>query len=796
MKYRLLLTVVIAILGTSLKAQQYSLDSLYSVLQTEIDDNTKVDTWNAISWELKYQNTDSATFYGEKALKLSEKINYKKGISIAKRTLGTIYYVQGRVENSLIFVKEASSIAEEIDDKYQIAKCYNMLGNIYQHFNSPDTVIMYLEKALELFTEINDELEIAGVTANLAQNYRGLGNYTIAIELLYKVLELEEKLNNKVGIARTYNSLANTYSDLGEPEKAIDFFEKVIPILKELNHNKWLSASYNNLAGIYDDYNDTLALEYYNKALEINIMMHDTLWISYNYNNISTIYLKQKNYDKAFEYAYMSNELQDKIGIEEATTFSHLGNVFYATKEYKKALDLYQKALKISQLNKNIGNIKHQYSNLHSAYKKLNNHEKSLECLEKYINYSDSLDAVTDLQEIGRLEATYGYEKLKQQQEFEQQQKDLQVAEQIKRQKIFTIFVIIGFGLVLLLAIFMIIAFKTKQKANIALQDKNAEILQQKEEILSQNEEILIQNEMLQQHKEEIETQRDEIQLQHNIVLKHKEEITASIVYAKRIQFAALPANEYINSMLGEYFILFKPRDIVSGDFYWLKEIKRNNHHYKIIAAADCTGHGVPGAFVSMLGISFLNELVRRAEISNVAILLDELRVQVKTALKQTTRNSVSKDGMDIAIAIIEQNSKILQFSGANNPLFIISNGKLSEEHKKNKRNIYNKTNNKNLTILKANRQPIAIYIKEKPFTKKEVQLKKGDQIYLFSDGFIDQFGGKKRRKFMVKNFKELLLTNSNKPMPEQKEILNQTFENWRGSIEQIDDVVVVGVKI
>jgi len=794
MKNKLLLTFIVIFFLTNLKAQQYSLDSLYSVLKTEIDDNTKVNTWNAIAWELKFQNTDSSFFYADKALKLSEKIDYKKGISIAKRTIGTIAYIQGRIENSLILMKEAAEIAKKIDDKYQTAKCYNMFGNIYQHMSSPDSVIYYLEKALSLFKEINDQMEIAGVTGNLAQNYREIGNYTVAVELFYNVLELEEKANNKMGIARTYNSLASTYSALGEKEKAIEFYKKAIAILKDIEHYKWLSASYHNLAGIIDD--DTLALDYYYKALEINTMMHDTLWISYNYNNISGIYLKQKNYDKAFEYAYLAKELQEKIGIVEATSFSHLGSIFYNIGDYQKALELYLKALEISLLDKEIGSIKNRYFDLYEVYIKLNKHKKSVEALENYIIYSDSLDAITDLKEIGRLEATYGYEKIKQQQEFEQAHKDLQIKEQIKRQKIFTIFLIIGFVLVLIIAVFMIIAFRTKQKANVILQKKNAQILQQKEEILSQNEEILVQNEMLLQHKEEIETQRDEIQLQHDIVLKHEEEITASIVYAKRIQFAALPSDQYINSMLNNYFILFKPRDIVSGDFYWLKEIVRANHHYKIIVAADCTGHGVPGAFVSMLGISFLNELVRRTEISDVAILLNELRTQVKNALKQTSKGSDSKDGMDIAVAIIEDKTKILQFAGANNPLFIVRDGKLSDNQKKNKRNIYDENINRNLTALKADKQPIAVYIKEEPFSKQEVQLKKGDQIYLFSDGYIDQFGGEKGRKFMTKNFKKLLLSNSNMPMQKQKEILNNTFENWKGNLEQVDDVVVVGVEI
>ena len=262
-----------------------------------------------------------------------------------------------------------------------------------------------------------------------------------------------------------------------------------------------------------------------------------------------------------------------------------------------------------------------------------------------------------------------------------------------------------------------------------------------------------------------------------NILLAtQKKQITDSIVYAERIQRALFPRKKDLDTFLGEYFIFYKPLHIVSGDFYWIKKIKTLKTNFIVVAVADCTGHGVPGAFMSMLGISFLNEIVLHENILQPNDILKELRNFVKYSLKQTGKENESKDGMDIAIYTINTEKNTLEFSGAYNPLYIIRDSKLIE--------------------IKPDRQPIAIYVKEKDFTNHKFQLQKNDCLYTFSDGFMDQFGGKNDEKFMKKRFKELIRTIAHKPMQEQKNILNQTYTDWKKNREQIDDVLVIGVKI
>jgi len=274
------------------------------------------------------------------------------------------------------------------------------------------------------------------------------------------------------------------------------------------------------------------------------------------------------------------------------------------------------------------------------------------------------------------------------------------------------------------------------------------------------------------EQKEEIKSQRDEIEAQRDLLFTQKKEIIDSIGYAQRIQAAILPHKAYLDRVIPDYFILFKPRDIVSGDFYWIKELGSS----LVIVAADCTGHGVPGAFMSMLGITLLNELFVEGRSNLPGEILGELRTKVKAMLVQEGNIRDQKDGMDMAIAIINQEKKELQFAGAYNPLYLIRGSELIE--------------------LKGDKQPIGIHWEETEFRNQVVELKENDSVYVFSDGYVDQYGGDHRKKFKTQKFKELLLSVQSEPMEKQKLLIEETFELWRGNREQIDDVCVVGVRV
>lgn len=292
----------------------------------------------------------------------------------------------------------------------------------------------------------------------------------------------------------------------------------------------------------------------------------------------------------------------------------------------------------------------------------------------------------------------------------------------------------------------------------------------QNQDVLRQKQEIEYQNEQLEQSNEEIEAQRD-------LANKQNEEITDSINYARRIQSAMLPPQTYISELLIDSFILYMPRDIVSGDFYWVKQVKQ----YVVVAVADCTGHGIPGAFMSILGIGNLNEIVQRREITRANMVLNAMRRQIKNSLRQHGGRDESKDGMDMALCVLDLKNYTMQYAGANNPLYLIRW----------------KDNEPKLIEYKPDRMPIGYYFgKDLSFTNHEISLEPGDSLYMFSDGYIDQKGGRENKKFLSRRLKALLLSIQESPMHEQKQILEKALTDWMGDNFQVDDILVMGVRV
>ncbi|MFH0758259.1 MAG: SpoIIE family protein phosphatase [Bacteroidota bacterium] len=295
-------------------------------------------------------------------------------------------------------------------------------------------------------------------------------------------------------------------------------------------------------------------------------------------------------------------------------------------------------------------------------------------------------------------------------------------------------------------------------------------------------QEVVMQKEEIEAQKEEIEAQLDLTMLQRDTISNQKEQILDSIRYAEKIQSALLPPARYLTESLSDHFILFKPRDIVSGDYYWttFKDGRL------LIAVADCTGHGVPGAFLSVLGISSMNEIVNREGISKASQILEHLRNFVIQTLHQTGTRGEAQDGIEIALCIIDTKKHTLEFAGANRPLYLV-------------RPVTGKTGvtRSELIHIRGDRMPIGIYQQEAdPFTNHSLKLKKDDTIYLFSDGYADQLGGGRRKTFRSVHFRELLLQIQDKTMDQQKKILLENHESWRGEVEQVDDILVVGIRL
>lgn len=311
----------------------------------------------------------------------------------------------------------------------------------------------------------------------------------------------------------------------------------------------------------------------------------------------------------------------------------------------------------------------------------------------------------------------------------------------------------------------------TKQRAK--MQKERDQLAIEKSEISKQKEIMEADLQFIMKQGDKIAEQKHKIKIQHDLVQQQKQKITDSIVYAKRIQSAILAPNSFIQHLLADHFILYKPRDIVSGDFYWIKQVDDRI----CIAAVDCTGHGVPGALMSMLGVTFLNEIINKNPKIEANEILNELRTHIISSLRQTGKSGETRDGMDISLCILNNKSKTLEYAGANNHMYLLRNNELSE--------------------IKADRMPIGIHRRAKePFTNHVIDILKDDVVYIFSDGYVDQFGGADGRKFLPTNFKNLLFDIHQKPFAEQKAILDANFESWRGEHKQLDDILVIGFKI
>ena len=344
-----------------------------------------------------------------------------------------------------------------------------------------------------------------------------------------------------------------------------------------------------------------------------------------------------------------------------------------------------------------------------------------------------------------------------------------------------------------ILLIFSFIKWRERKlkKDKLLLEKK---VREQTHELSEKNEELNQQNEEITAQRDEIEAQRDLVVEQKNKIEEIHHEITQSIDYATRLQSAILPDPETLNNIISEQFVIFKPKDKVSGDFYWWAVVE--NH--LIITVADCTGHGVPGAFMSMLGSSLLREIVIKEYVTNPAIILKRLRKEIVHILKQKGISGEQKDGMDMALVTINIETFEMQFAGANNSCYIVSKSKDESENISMLSNF--QTFDFKLNELKGDKMPIAIYERMDSFTNKDINLKRGDMIYLFSDGYADQFGGPKGKKFKYSQFEKLILENSVKSMQEQGSILAQTIDDWKNSFsclyEQTDDITIMGIKM
>lgn len=678
-----------------------------------------------------------------------------KSLNLKAKALATIDEFNKAFE-LYAFIKKK---AKENVDLYGLSVAYYLSGSALSDIGKTKESLLQFDSSLVLKKQIGDELGEAACYAFMGLDNSFLGNYSTAISFIQKSITIRERIGDKRGLANSFLCLYEIYFGMGELDKALQSEFKSLEICTAINDLQCVSGRYTNIGQLYQNKGDyKKALEYHYKALDISKKINLKNRTALIHENIARVYLKLNQLDLAFFNLDTSftirTTINDKEGI--ATTQFVYAMYYQQTNSIDKAIDYAEKSLQSAKTLQLAALIKDAHELLSNLYQSKNNDAEALFHYKAFIALRDSIYNIEKTKEITRKELEFDFSKRQQVQKI-LQEKELSIAEQENEKQrilrnVFLLFSIIVIG-------FLFIAIRANRIKHKA------------------QKEVEFANKLLHSINLELKENNKTIEFQKHTIEHKSREITDSIKYANNIQSALMPKEEEVANYFTEAFVLFKPKAIISGDFYWISEVDN-----KIIyATADCTGHGVPGGFMSMLGISLLNEVIKEHELTDPALILSRLRKKVITALRQKGISGEHQDGMDMIICVIDKTKKELVYASANRPLYIVSK------------------NNSSFTLreYKGDSQPVGIYGRElKPFRQFQVQLSEDDTIYTFSDGFADQFGGPSGKKFKYKQMQELFLAVAGKSLAQQKVLIDLAFINWQGDIEQIDDVCVIGVKI
>ncbi len=655
-----------------------------------VQGNAKVDVLNKITWKLRNSNPRGAIKYSQRAIILSDSLNYFKGTAMGHNFMGVLYRNLGLYNLALMEYQKAIAIAENKNIKDQLGYGYNNYGNLYLYQELPDLAIKYLKKVIPIAKEIeNKDLE-AYALQNMGRSYLLLHKTDSAKNLILSAIKIrtDKKLKEKLGVS--YKYLGDCY-------------------LAEKNYTK--------------------ANEAYLKTTQLTNFQKDV--------DLYADYCLQKS--KIF---VINNKIDSAI--------------YYATQSLETAKEI-KSSLRIKNAYEGLSKLRAKQKDYINAY-----------LMEQNVGYYK--DSLYNEQVSKRIQSVeFSSEQRQKQSQIILIKKDLLLKKaNNKRNRILLAFSAL---LILIILIAFIWYYKSREKIskiNQTLVSKNKLITEKNNQLKEKSFELSVQSQNLKQLNEELEQQK-------KILIEQQKETTDSIQYASRIQNALMPYEGLFKTLFKEYCILNKPRNIVSGDFYWLKHSK----DFIYLAVADCTGHGVSGAFMSVLGISILNEVINRNIDRDLnpatGEILDQLREKLKFVLRQTNIKD-NKDGLDISLVKINRSENLIEFSGAYNNAYLIDNNELK--------------------IMEADSMPVAIYRKEKPFNTQTISFNSTAKLYLSTDGYQDQTGGERGRKYFTKNFRELLLKTSGLSLYEQKLKLEHEFITWKGNYKQIDDVLIVGIQI
>lgn len=651
------------------------------------------------------------------------------------------FYTHKDLPKALSYAKQAHSLAIKANYKDGIAKADCSEGEInFLQGNFDESKVLYTE-ALSIYNELKDQFGIAESYSGLGKIAYKLGEADVALTYFDKALNIYEQGHYKTSLPGIFINIGLLYDEAKNLDQAIEFYNKALTIAKEINDEVSTASCYTNLGSVYAVQKKfDLSIECLERSLKIKEKLGNKKSAAITLNNLGGTYYEMKNEEKAlyyFEKAYsIYIELNDPKNI--FSSCYNIGTINLESGKYTTALSYLNKAYEISKNSGSLSKRIYCLENLTLVHQALGNKDEALEYSIKCVGLKDTLFDKEQAEVTAEMQTKFATEKKQQENEI----LNLQVKSESFMK---TIFIIVA-GLLLIIAFFIFRGLRQKQKVNIALEGKN----------------------------KIIEEQKQTVEHQKLIVEEQNKDITDSIRYAERIQNAILPPEQLWKDLLSESFVLYKPKDILSGDFYWIEK----KGDLLFVAAADCTGHGVPGALISIVNYNLLNKAVLEKDLNDPADILNYVNNQLIIALHQTYQDSSVKDGMDISLCVINTKTLELTYAGANNPIYIIKHSDLQQ--------------------LNPDKFPVGAFIEDKiqSFVSTKIQLEKNNLIYLFSDGFADQFGGPKGKKFKYKQLKDILLEVEKLPMNKQSDVLAAKFTSWQGNLEQVDDVLIIGIRV
>jgi len=664
--------------------------------------------------------------------------------TIRQHTLHTLVWAlrdkQGDYENALLYAKEELNTAEKINSTKGVADANYDIGTILCDKGYFPLSIKYLLKALPYFEKINDGKSLLKTYNTFGNIYKEQNNFAESLDNYLKALKACKGDKKRIGymldqISRLYSDVAHDYN------KALEYQLKSLANREDAD-KKNIGVSLLQLGNIYYSLkNYPYSIEYFNKASQNFKEFGDEEGIAEVYKNIGSVFLQQGNYNEALLNNFSALKVFEKLGDKYniASIYHDIGEIYFQQNKYIESEKMLNKALALYKENANRLETKEEYKALNELFAKQNNYKKAYEYYKLFSAVKDSLLNEENNKKTLRSQMQYDFDKKESLAKLEQDKKDAIVNEEKRRQRMFLFSVIGGLLLVIVFAGFIFRSLRVTRK----------------------------QKNVIEKQKAIVDVRNKEVEEQKKLVEEKNKDITDSINYAQRIQRALLASESLLNKNLGEYFVFFKPKDIVSGDFYWATE--KDGRFY--LAVCDSTGHGVPGAFMSLLNISFLNEAIAEKGIKQP----NEVFNHVRQRLIENISTDGAKDGMDGILVCFDRNNKSISYAGANNAPYL-KNGTLQE--------------------LSTDNMPVGLGEKKDSFTHNTISFQTGNILYLYTDGFADQFGGPKGKKFKYKPLNEILTSISGMQMEEQRNTLEHTFVNWKGSLEQVDDVLVIGVRL